>query len=113
MEALQLFPQNPFPYGGMDPRHARVFGFPEAAFIGCLWNNAFFASAEDAMDENNFFCLTKDTVERRTSLTKKQQKAVCTILSRLGVIDIAEETRDAWVLRLNIEEMDEITDKGL
>lgn len=105
MEAIKMFPQNPFPYGGMDPRHARVLGFPGAAFIGCLWNHAFISSVEETMDENEFFSVSKRDIHFGTSLQGKDQKIVASILQELGVIEIAEENEEEIFVRLDLDKV--------
>lgn len=107
-KATEIFPQNSFPYGGLDPRNSQFFGFPAASFISSLWDNAFAASLAEEMSEDDFFVVSKRDISFRTSLNPIDMKSVTKILSELKVIDIAEENDEAFYIRLNLNRIAQI-----
>lgn len=108
MEALQLFPQCPYPYSGMEPRHAYMFGMPAALFINCMWNIAFIASMEGEMDDDFFFKINKNIVSEKTSLNLEQQESIVHLLAVLEIVTVKENTDTHITLRFDIDKLDSI-----
>lgn len=103
-----LFPQPPLQTVGADPHHVRLFGINSATVIACIWGIAFTASAEEEMDENLFFDVSKNLVSSLTGLGITEQVGAITTLANLKIVDVQEDFGDIIRMRLNLDTLDNI-----